>query len=310
MTTDHDEAILLIGHGSPEEQANSQVETIVEAFDQHIDVPVQAAFVEQAHPAVDEAIISLADDYDEIVVLPLLLFGAKHVKIDIPLKIEQARKEITGATVRYGSHLGVHAGMIDLVANRIAVAESELEADRISDEIAVVFCPKGSSDPDANADTYKFARLLYEGREFTTVNPAFLTMTDPVLDDVLHMTANQSPDAIIVVPYMFGDGVLTERIRNQADDFTAEYSDIEVTTTNVVGSDVDLIDVLIDRWKEARGDAVSMSCDTCQYRMTLADLETEVGGKDALIQAIEHQHAHDHDHGHSHDHSHGHTHSH
>lgn len=310
MTTDRDEAILLVGHGSPEEQANSQVEKIAEAFNQRVNVPVQPAFVEQVRPAIDEAIISLADDYEEIVVLPLLLFGAKHVKIDIPLEIEQARREITGTTVKYGAHLGVHAGMIDLIANRIAVAESDLEADRVSDNIAVVFCPKGSSDPDANADAYKFARLLYEGREFTAVNPAFLTMTDPLLDDVLHMTSKQSPDAIIVVPYMFGDGVLTERIRRQANDFAAEYSDIEVTTTNVVGSDVDLIDVLIDRWKEARSDTVRMSCDACQYRMTLADLETEVGGKDALIQAIEHQHAHDHGHDHNHDYDHEHTHSH
>ncbi len=59
--------------------------------------------------------------------------------------------------------------------------------------MAAVVCARGSSDPDANADVHKLARLLYEGREFSRVEAAFIGVTEPRLEDTLHDVAKTRP---------------------------------------------------------------------------------------------------------------------
>ncbi|WP_247009545.1 CbiX/SirB N-terminal domain-containing protein [Halorientalis litorea] len=287
-----DEAVLLVGHGSRREKSNEQVRTLAAALEDRLGVPVDAGFLELAEPAIPEAIAGLAGTVSEVTVVPLSLFAASHVKNDVPLAVQRARSEHDGLTVNNGAHLGIHPALVDLLDDRAATVERELGVDRSTDDVLVVLCARGSSDPDANGDVFKLARLLDEGRDFAGVDAAFIGVTEPELSDALHAAAKRRPDAVVVLPYMLGDGVLTGRIRDGADEFDAEYPYVDAAAGDPLGTDSRLLDVLGDRWQAARTGSVEMSCDTCKYKVELDGYEEDVGGARAMLRALTHQETH------------------
>jgi len=286
-----DEAALLAGHGSRREKSNEQVRTLAAALEERLGIPVDAGFLELAEPAIDEAIAGLAPTVSSVTVVHLSLFAASHVKTDVPLAVKQARAT-HDVEVNNGAHLGIHPALISLLEERAATVEAELGVDRTEDDVAVVLCARGSSDPDANADVHKLARLLAEGRAFERVAPTFIGVTEPTLDETLHAVARERPDAVAVLPYMLGDGVLTGRIRDGADEFDAEYPYVDAAAGDPLGTDSRLLDVLADRWQEARTGSVEMSCDTCKYKVELDGYEEDVGGARAMLRALTHQAEH------------------
>ncbi|GGN90879.1 CbiX/SirB N-terminal domain-containing protein [Haloarcula pellucida] len=287
-----DEAVLLAGHGSRREKSNEQVRELAADLEGRLGIPVDAAFLELAEPAIDEAIAGLASTVSQVTVVHLSLFAASHVKNDVPLAVQQAREAHPGLTINNGAHLGVHPAILDLLDDRAAAVEAELGVDREADDVAVVVCARGSSDPDANADVHKLARLLYEGREFSRVDASFVGVTEPLLDETLHDLAKTRPDAVVVLPYMLGDGVLTGRIKDGAEEFDAEYPYVDAAYGEPLGTDPRLLDVLGDRWQEARTGSVEMSCDTCKYKVELDGYEADQGGARAMLRALTHQAEH------------------
>jgi (2Fe-2S) ferredoxin len=97
---------------------------------------------------------------------------------------------------------------------------------------------------------------------------------------------------VVVLPYMLGDGVLTGRIHDGAAEFDAEYPYVDAAAGDPLGTDSRLLDVLGDRWQEARTDSVNMSCDTCKYKVELDGYEEDVGGARAMLRALTHQETH------------------
>jgi sirohydrochlorin cobaltochelatase len=300
MTTDanatpaalEDEAVLLVGHGSRRERSNEQVRALAVDLEDRLGVPVDAGFLELAEPSIPDAIAGLTASVSRITVVQLSLFAASHVKNDVPLAVQRARSNHPELTVHNGAHLGVHPALVDLLDDRAAAVESTLEVDRDETDVAVVLCARGSSDPDANGDAHKLARLLYEGRSFDRVETSFVGVTDPRLEETLHTVAKGRPDAVIVLPYMLGDGVLTGRIRDTAAEFDTEYPYVDAAAGDPLGTDGRLLDVLGDRWQEARTDSVDMSCDTCKYKVELDGYEEDVGGARAMLRALTHQESH------------------
>ncbi len=285
-----DEAVLLVGHGSRREKSNEQVRDLAVELEGRLGIPVDAAFLELAEPAIDEAIAGLAR--------PSRSYGDPAVVVR--RQPRQKRRADSGSDrpseydtdLPLRAHLGVHPALLDLLDDRAAAVEAELGVDREEDDVAAVVCARGSSDPDANADVHKLARLLYEGREFSRVEASFIGVTEPLLDDTLHDIAKTRPDAVVVIPYMLGDGVLTGRIKDGAREFDEEYPYVDAAPGEPLGTDTRLLDVLGDRWQEARTGSVEMSCDTCKYKVELDGYEEDQGGARAMLRALIHQAEH------------------
>ena len=286
------EAVVLAGHGSRREKSNEQVRELATGLEERLGLPTNAGFIELAEPSIGGAIASLAPAVSDVTVVPLSLFAASHVKADVPLVVNEARTE-HDIGVHNGRHLGVHPSIVELLDDRVADVEAGLGVDRTDDDVLVVLCARGSSDPDSNGDVHKLARLLYEGREFLDVEAAFIGVTEPLLEDALHTVSKRRPDAVVVVPYMLGDGVLTERIREQTAEFDEEYPYAVADCGDPLGTDDRLLDVLADRFEEARTGDVSMSCDTCKYKVEMDGFEGDAGGARAMLRAMTHQAAHE-----------------
>src|SRR5260370_19008270 len=108
---------------------------------------------------------------NRIVALPLFLVGATHMKCELPAAIHAARARFPHVEFFYGRHLGVHPKLNAILDERFAAIERKL-APLNRAETIVLLVGRGSSDPDANSDVSKVARLFWEGRGLGMVEVA------------------------------------------------------------------------------------------------------------------------------------------
>lgn len=292
--------LLIVGHGSRDSSANAEFESVVAAYRAaRLDVDVTHGYVELARPSLSTALRDLAQRTDSVVVLPLFLFAAGHVKNDIPLALSQARQDFPTVSFTVANALGVHPNLVELTFER---ARTALEGARESTKTAVIVVGRGSSDPDANGDFCKVVRLLAEGREIGWVVPCFIGVTRPLFEETVELVARMRPERIVVVPYFLFGGRLITKIREQVESFQARYPWIKVELAPHLGSDDRLLKLMDERLSEAMDGKRPLPCDTCQYRVPVSAVIEKVGGLKALLwslrhgfthaQAMPHMHAH------------------
>jgi sirohydrochlorin cobaltochelatase len=237
--------------------------------------------------------------------VPLILLAAGHAKGDIPAALARERGRHPGLRTRYARPLGVHPEIIGLLRGRLAVSA-------LPRPDAVLLVGRGTTDPDANADLHRAARLLWEttreaGVEF--VEPAFVSLARPSVGEGLERLARLGARRVTVLPYFLFAGVLPDRIV-QHSERAAEKLGLEVAVGRLLGDaalgDGDVLtDLVLERYAEAVAGAVAVNCDACVYRIAMPGFEDRVGAAQRP-----HDHPDDpagHHHGHAHDHGSGHV---
>jgi sirohydrochlorin cobaltochelatase len=159
----------------------------------------------------------------------------------------------------------------------------------------VLFVGRGSSDPDANGDVCKLARMLWEGSGYKTIETCFIGITHPRLEEGFQRARFYQPKRIIVLPYFLFTGVLVKKIFNITAQQQEQYPDISMTCLPEMGIHPNLLQVLREREIETQTGEVKMNCETCKFRLAAVSGNTGHGHS--------HDHGHDHHH-HHHDHHH------
>lgn len=286
MTT----GLLIIGHGSRDPHANVEFESLVAAYRAtRPDIEVGHGYVELAQPLLSTGLRDLAQRAESVVVLPLFLFAAGHVKNDIPLALSQARQEFPTVRFTVANALGVHPNLVELAFERVRTA---LAGARESAKTAVVVVGRGSSDPDANGDFCKVVRLLAEGREIGWVVPCFIGVTRPLFEETVELVARARPERIVVAPYFLFGGRLISKIREQVEAFQARYPWIKTALAPHLGNDDRLLKLMDERLSEAMTGTRPLPCDTCQYRVPVSAVTGKVGGLTALLWSLRHGFTH------------------
>jgi sirohydrochlorin cobaltochelatase len=280
-------AILIVGHGSREARSNEAFEALVAAYRGRADAVVAHAYVELARPTIDEALADLARQHRRIVVVPLFLFMVGHTKNDIPIALARARLAAPGVELIATRELGVHDTLVQIAFERAAATNLDDPA-----RTAAVIVGRGSSDPDANAELYKLARLVGEGRRFGWLLPCFIGITTPLLPETLEMAARCRPERIVVIPYFLFDGRLGDKLRAQVEEFHARYPWIRTSVAETLGPDERLLTVIDERIAGALQGHGQLPCDTCQYRAPVSGVVSQVGGLRALLWSLRHGYTH------------------
>jgi len=248
-----DPALLVIGHGSRDAKGVAEYWEFVDRVTRRADVPVGGGFIELAEPDLDTAIDKLvADGAEHIVAVPLVLLGAGHMKLDGPAALDRGRTRHADVRFDYARALGVHPLVLDVAADRVP-----------RDVDGVVLVGRGSSDPDANGDLYKIARLLQDATGVAVVEPAFVSLADPRVPAAIERCRRLGAEHIAVVPYFLFTGVLVDRIADQA---RAEGA----TPHPHLGVDPRIVDLVFERYREAATGGARMNCDGCKYRLAAA----------------------------------------
>jgi sirohydrochlorin cobaltochelatase len=289
-------SLLLIGHGTRSEQGADELRRFADALGKaRPSVAVEAGFIEFVEPTLDRAIDTLVEaGATRVVAVPLLLLGAGHLKDDGPGALARARLSHPDTTFTYGRELGVHPLVLSTVEDRIREVSFPGSASGAWPEgphDAVVVVGRGSTDPDANADLAKAARLLADGRGLAAgssppagaapalglVEPAFVSLARPGVAEALDRCHALGARRIAVVPYFLFTGLLVDRIGEMARAWAAGNPDTEVAVGSHMGIDERLVELAWSRYDEALGAPVAMNCDGCLYRVPLPGYEHRVG---------------------------------
>lgn len=266
--------LVIVGHGTKSDEGVAEFAELVELVAKVADVDVAGGFLELSRPPMTDAVAGLYDrGHRTLVAVPLVLVGAGHAKGDVPAALVRERLRREGLTFGYGRPLGPHPTLLEILDERIGEV---LAADERA-QTAVVLVGRGATDPDANADVAKTARLLQEGRGFLTVETSFVSLAEPSVPAALERARLLGARRVVVSPFFLFSGVLPERVVSQSQAWAVQHPATEVRNASVLGPDERIARLVLERYAEVLTGDVRMSCDTCIYRIAMPGYETRVG---------------------------------
>jgi sirohydrochlorin cobaltochelatase len=268
-------ALLVAGHGSRDPAASQEFDVLLDLVRRRCPgLEVAGGFIELARPSLAAAGASLVErGGGDVVVVPLMLLAAGHTKNDIPASVAALRLAHPGARFRYGRNLGIDPRLLSLVDARIGAVVGAGERAGT----AVLLVGRGSSDPDANGDLCKVARLLHEGRPYPLVEPGFSGITAPRVPEGLARCAALGATRIVAVPYFLFTGVLVRRIAADCAAFGEAHPGVEVRVAAHLGPDEAVAGMVAERYREVLDGSPRMNCDLCVHRVALPGFEHRVG---------------------------------
>ena len=281
-------AVLFVGHGSKKDEGNREVSALTDRLKADVDADIcETCFLEFANPTVHEGIDRcVAQGATTVAVIPVMFFSAGHSKLHIPQEIDEAKKRHPGVCFLYGRPVGIHHQLFDLFDQQLKGLGFHDRDERCHS--AVLLVGRGSSDPDANSDLYKMARLLSERLNGAVVETSFIGVTYPTVEEGVDRCIRLGAMEVFIMPYFFFTGILMDRMGDKLDAFRKMYPEHRFFMSNYVGFHPAIADILIERVNETFAGRAKLNCDMCEYR----------------LHALEHMDIH-----HHHDHGHGHVHS-
>lgn len=270
--------VLLVGHGSRDPAGNREIEEFAQRWRaRRPDWQIEICFIEFAEVLVDNGLEQAARAARRVIVVPLILNAAGHVKMEIPAHIETARARHPETEFIYAPHLGACDPILAILKRRLHAAMRELDMPDPR-TTGVILLGRGSSDRMANGEVAKMARWLQESGEHELVDIAFTGITHPRLERVVQRHARLGMTQLVVLPYYLFTGTLTERIKRQVEHLRLQYPRVRFARGEYFGFEDEIFALLEQRVSSAGHDVGRMPCDGCKYR--------EI--------------AHDHGHGHHH----------
>ncbi|MFW7381396.1 MAG: CbiX/SirB N-terminal domain-containing protein [Oligoflexus sp.] len=297
--------LMFIAHGSRAKAADIELQELIAAY-RHSSadsLPVYWGYVEISSPNYQDVLEDLALEYEKIIVIPLALFAAGHVKNDMPLVINRLRKKHPSLTIKVGRPLGIHPLWIRVVEELLRYQlASETYTEKLCQDAVLIVVGRGSSDPDANSDFFKIARLIAEGLGIDQVIPCFIGITQPDLPKSLEIVARLRPKRVVVLPFMLFSGRLLSRIEDQLLAGKERYPWLNSILLPRLSQSSRFLELLQQSIRDLLGKELDLACVSCQYRVPLGRIQSEVGGLRSLLwslrhsfthrQAVPHTHAH------------------
>jgi len=279
--------VLLLGHGSRDPRAVAEHEELARSYRaRRAELDVATAYIELAEPLLEGGLTRAAGRAARVVVVPLVLFGASHVKNDVPLALEAARARFPRVTFAAAPPLGVHPELIELAWERAApLIPDDAEARK---RTLLLVVGRGASDPDANGDFCKLVRLVGERRGLMHAEPTFLGITEPRVEATLDRVARLRPERLVVLPYLLFAGRLLTKLGDELGAFARRHPWVKTSLAPHLGVDDRLFSVVDERVRQALDGRALLPCDTCQYRTAMPGVAREVGGLRALLYSVRH----------------------
>ncbi|MFG2190949.1 sirohydrochlorin chelatase [Streptomyces sp. NPDC048639] len=247
-------ALLIAANGTRDEAGAEAFRDFVrELGRRNPGLPVAGGCTEQSSPPLAEAVSELAEQgARHMTVVPLTLVTAGRAGGDIPAALAREQERHPGISYQYGRPLGAHPKVLAMLERRLEDTLGE-GARRPSDRAGttVLLVGGGSTDPEANAEVHRAARLFWEGRGFAGVETAFVSLAAPDVPSGLDRCVRLGARRIVVLPYFLFTGVLPDRVRMQTEGWAAAHPEVDVISADVIGATEELVNLVMERYREA-----------------------------------------------------------
>jgi precorrin-8X/cobalt-precorrin-8 methylmutase len=274
-----DYGIVIAGHGSRDADGVREFELLVDLVKQRAGGRnITHGFLEFARPTIGEAVrANIEAGVQRLAIVPGVLLAATHAKNDMPSEVIALQKEFSRAQLHYGAALHLHPLILKLFRKKIIEAESRSANLLKRSDTCLVVVGRGTTDPDANSDVSKLARMLEEGLGFGALFVCYSGTAKPLVADGLKIASRLGFARIIVAPFFLFTGVLVKRIFAAADALALSRPDIEVLKCDYLGIHEHIADAFLERAAESIAGKAAMNCSLCKYRVQIVGYEKEVG---------------------------------
>jgi sirohydrochlorin cobaltochelatase len=246
-------ALLLIGPGTrDDEEAAAALRSLVRTLGER----------DPGLPVCGGSVESLADAVDE-----LKRHGERHfAAVPLALAASDVRDALRRAVLRHPGTsyrylpLDSRPQLLEALERRLDAALGDgrrSPSDRAATTVLLV--GRGSTDPDANAEVHRAARLLWEGRGYAGVETAFGSVAGPDVPSGLDRCVRLGARRLVVLPYFLGGGPLVGRVRQQAEGWAEAHPGVDVRYAEAVGGTAELADLVLARYREA----LREDCEVC-----------------------------------------------
>ncbi|BCL31545.1 sirohydrochlorin chelatase [Streptomyces aurantiacus] len=247
-------ALLIAGHGTRDDAGAEAFRDFVrELGRRNPGLPVAGGFIESSPPPLGDAVTALADQgVSRFTTVPLMLVSTGRAEGELPAALARGTERHAGIAYTYGRPLGPHPALLSVLERRLdETLGGPVRTPRDRAEVTVLLVGRGSTDPDANAEVHRAARLLWEGRGYAGVETAFASLAAPDVPSGLDRCVRLGARRIVVLPYFLFNGVLPDRVRLQTEGWAAAHPEAEVLSADVIGPEPELFDLVMDRYREA-----------------------------------------------------------
>ena len=270
--------VMICGHGSRSQSAVDEFATLAEKLPPLLPAEweMEYGYLEFANPVIRDGLDKLREKgCDRILAVPGMLFAAMHSKNDIPTVLNTyAAKH--GMQVSYGRELGVDPKMVAAAGARVqeALAQANAELGQVDlHDTCLVVIGRGASDPDANGNVAKIARLLQEGMGFGWCEVGYSGVTFPLVEPCLRHVVKLGYKRIVVFPYFLFSGILIDRIYGFTDMVAADHGDMQFVKAGYLGDHPKVLETFAERITEQVGATPPPNCGTCAYRTQILAIE-------------------------------------
>jgi sirohydrochlorin cobaltochelatase len=212
-----DSSVLIVAHGSRDQAARMEFVEQARAIAAELpDIRVEHAVLEfpgDHAPSIGDAVDALAPTAKRLVVLPLFLFDAGHVRRDVPAELAAARERSPHLEINILPQVGEDDGLLEVLADRARGARRASNGDW---PWAVVVVGAGTSSSGANAELARMAEQLRGQVATPIIEPAFVSLADPTVAEAIARSVERGAREVVTIHYFLNTGVLARRIESQA----------------------------------------------------------------------------------------------
>jgi len=271
--------IVVAGHGSRDPDAVREFEALVALVRERApDDIVTHGYLEFASPTIaDAAVANVQAGAGQVALVPGVLLAARHAKNDMPAEMLALARDFPQVDFHFGAPMSLDPKLLQLAQERIVEAEAVSQHTVRRSDTCLVVVGRGTTDPDANGEVAKLARMLEEGMGFGAVMVCYSGTAQPLVADGLRRAARLGYTRLVVLPFFLFDGVLVKRIYAAADELAQREPGVEVLKAKYFGVHPLVADVMIARAREAVEGRAAMNCSLCKYRVQIVGFEQQVG---------------------------------
>lgn len=249
--------ILIVGHGTRDQAGVAEFVAAAKlAADLMPSDLVEHCFLELATPSITDAVDRLArSGAEKIVVAPLLLFAAGHVKEDIPRLVAEATSNYAIPFLQ-AEPLDRHEKIVAASAQRFQQTTGSLSPEEL-DHTFLILVGRGSSDANTVPNMRRFADQRVAATPVGRCEIGFMAAAEPTIRDVLVSAEHSSFKRIVVQPHLLFRGQVLETLHEFVGHARADSREKETEwlMTEHLGATPAIAEALVDRCRQVLKEA-------------------------------------------------------
>jgi precorrin-8X/cobalt-precorrin-8 methylmutase len=254
---DMNRALLLIDRGSREPEAKeelTQLCTMIKDGSKY--TYVDHCFLEVIPPYIEEGISKcVSNNVDSITVMPYFLYPGMKLKDSVKKTAKICHDKKIKVVIT--KPLSYHTTLESLIRDRIRCAREKNNVLLSNDKCDILVIGHGSSDRSARTAFVHTVNRLKP--DFRSVTFCFLELDEPRIANGIDKIISSKPNTVLIVPYFLHKGAhikkdVVKDIESALENYNLE--NIQVYVTEHFGVDSKLVELVLERAKEAEGKVV------------------------------------------------------